>query len=89
MTAKKDLITEFRDPRILACSTGEYQWESENSLPEVDIRNYHAGSYCITVFTILIQRKNLLEILLEFSFGHTDNPIIAHVTHFIISISML
>ena len=38
-----------------------------------DIRNFHAGNYCITAVTscILLQRKNLHELLLVLSSGHT------------------
>ena len=38
-----------------------------------DIRNFHAGNYCITAvtFCILMQRKNLHELLLVLSSGHT------------------
>ena len=38
-----------------------------------DIRNFHAGNYRITVvtFCILMQRKNLPELLLVLSSGHT------------------
>ena len=38
-----------------------------------DIRNFHAGNYCITAVTscILMQRKNLHELLLVLSSGHT------------------
>ena len=38
-----------------------------------DIRNFHAGNYCITAvtFCILMQRKNLPELLLVPSSGHT------------------
>ena len=38
-----------------------------------DIRNFHAGNYCITAvtFCILMQRKNLPELLLVLSSGHT------------------
>ena len=52
-----------------------------------DIRNYHAGNYCITVFTscILMQRNFFPEIFLEFSLGHAVKPVTAHLTTFIIS----
>ena len=38
-----------------------------------DIRNFHAGNYCITAVTfwISMQRKNLHELLLVLSSGHT------------------
>ena len=51
-----------------------------------DIRNYHAGNYCIPVFTscILMQRKNFPEIFFEFSLGHAVKPVTAHLTTFII-----
>ena len=55
-----------------------------------DIRNYHAGNYCIPVFTscILMQRNFFPEIFFEFSLGHAVKPVTAHLTTFII-ISML
>ena len=56
----------------------EYQWESENSLPEAERKVKRseiiiAGIYCITAVTlcILMQRKNLPELLLVLSSGHT------------------
>ena len=52
-----------------------------------DIMNFHAGNYCINVFTscILLQRFFFPEILLEFSLGHAMKPVKAHSATFIIS----
>ena len=67
-------------------SVGKWKLFARSREDIADIRNYHAGNYCITVFTscILMQRIFFPEIFFEFSLGHAVKPVTAHLTTFII-----
>ena len=67
-------------------SVGKWKLFARSREDIADIRNYHAGNYCIPVFTscILMQRNFFPEIFFEFSLGHAVKPVTAHLTTFII-----
>ena len=67
-------------------SVGKWKLFARSREDIADIRNYHAGNYCITVFTscILMKRNFFPEIFFEFSLGHAVKPVTAHLTTFII-----